>query len=178
MPLSRNKTNLLFDKYRQFRSIKKMTLSGSEKYRRKKLGYEYDGGSNPKLYITLRSSILILTIVVSVIVLKLLMVLTGKPAASILYDSGVTTLSKIQLLSNWLSENCSHLLWPSIKGSSWILFSWMLLYFDSSQPGVNPPASLSPRRTNYISKASSHHIGYLTSMAAGIVIFCLSLSNV
>ncbi|KAG4066622.1 hypothetical protein HA402_007258 [Bradysia odoriphaga] len=155
-----------------------MTISGSEKYSRRKLGYENNGGSNPKLQISLRSSILILAVIVSVIVLKLLVVLTGKPAASILLDSGAMALAKIQLLSNWLSENCSHLLWPSIKGSSWILFSWMLLYLDSSEPGVNPPTTLSPRQTNYIRKSSSHHIGYLTSLATGIVIFCLSLSNV
>lgn len=57
-----------------------MTLSGSEKYSKRKLDYDGNDGdgfaSNPKLHISLRSSILILGIIFSVIVLKFLVVLS------------------------------------------------------------------------------------------------------
>lgn len=79
--------------------------------------------------------------------IKVLHVTAGKPITLILNDTGIDMLTKVQFTSNWLSDNCSHLLWPSIKGLSLTVASWTLLYLDSNVPGVNPPATLSPRKT-------------------------------
>lgn len=77
---------------------------------------------------------------------KNLLFTAGKPITSLLNDTGIDMLTKVQLTSNWMSENCGCLLWPSIKGLSWTIAAWTLLYLDSDEPGVNPPVPLSPRK--------------------------------
>lgn len=65
----------------------------------------------------------------------------------ILLDIGTSMLNKVEFSLNWLSENYGHISWPLLKGLSWTIASWTLLYLDSSLPGVNPPTTLSPRKT-------------------------------
>ncbi|KAJ6632674.1 hypothetical protein Bhyg_15749, partial [Pseudolycoriella hygida] len=95
---------------------------------------------------------------IATILLKFLVALTGKSFTLLLSDTGTNMLTKVQFTSNWLSDNCSYLVWPLIKGLSWTVASWALLYLDSNEPGINPPATLSPRKARYPS--SFHHIGY------------------
>jgi len=161
-----------------------MTLMSGEKYNENKWknGYGSNGGGyldKPKTILTLRISALLVIAVVCIVLLKFLVVLTGKPITLLLNDTGIDMFTKVQLTSNWISENCNYFLWPLIKGLSWTVASWTLLYLDSDVPGKNPPTPLSPRKTRCgnQSPATFHHIGYLTSLATGFVVFSLALFN-
>ena len=39
---------------------------------------------------------------------------------------------------------------PSLYGCSMVLFSWLLVYFDSKVPGVYPPTPVSPKKHRWI----------------------------
>jgi len=158
-----------------------MTLMSGKKCNENKWKNGYNNGylDKPKTILTLRVSALLVIAVLLIVLLKFLVVLTGKPITLLLNDTGIDILAKVQFTSNWISDNCSYILWPSIKGLSWTIASCTLLYLDSDVPGVNPPITLSPRKARYSNQnhGTFHHIGYLTSLATGLVIFSFSLNN-
>lgn len=49
-------------------------------------------------------------------------------------------------LFNYCPENLTVLVLPFLYASSMILFSWMLVYYDSKVPGVYPPSPISPKK--------------------------------
>ncbi|XP_076326144.1 ADP-ribosylation factor-like protein 6-interacting protein 6 [Tachypleus tridentatus] len=55
------------------------------------------------------------------------------------------------------------------------LFTWMVVYLDSSQPGVEPPSPLSPRKIR-MSSGHSYHIGYIMAVVNGFLFSALALT--
>ncbi|XP_061391418.1 uncharacterized protein LOC133326829 [Musca vetustissima] len=75
----------------------------------------------------------------------------------------------------WAKEHeVLHILQPIACGLLVAIFGYSLIYLDSNVPGVNPPSPFSPRkRVYYHQQKSSIHLGYLTALAAGLVIAVL-----
>ncbi|XP_058066944.1 uncharacterized protein LOC131216464 [Anopheles bellator] len=56
-------------------------------------------------------------------------------------------------------------------------FTWYVVYLDSSIPGVNPPTPFSASKKRYrggsLSKERRFHLGYITAMISGLVVFLI-----
>ncbi|XP_052860749.1 uncharacterized protein LOC128267842 [Anopheles cruzii] len=56
-------------------------------------------------------------------------------------------------------------------------FTWYVIYLDSSIPGVNPPTPFSASKKRYrggsMSKERRFHLGYITAMISGLVVFLI-----
>ncbi|XP_022242703.1 uncharacterized protein LOC106460300 isoform X2 [Limulus polyphemus] len=54
------------------------------------------------------------------------------------------------------------------------LFTWMIIYLDSCQPGIQPPSPLSPRKIR-ASSGHTFHTGYILALVNGVLFSALAL---
>ncbi|XP_050091658.1 uncharacterized protein LOC126575150 [Anopheles aquasalis] len=58
-------------------------------------------------------------------------------------------------------------------------FTWYVIYLDSSIPGVNPPTPFSASKNRYRGGARAaerrFHLGYITALVSGLVVFMIAL---
>jgi len=66
------------------------------------------------------------------------------------------------------------LMWPVINGLTVIIFSWIIMYFDSKIPGVYPPSPISPKK-HRISSGHTFHLGYTIGLLNGLIAFSMTL---
>ncbi|XP_076349247.1 uncharacterized protein LOC143246430 isoform X2 [Tachypleus tridentatus] len=54
------------------------------------------------------------------------------------------------------------------------LFTWMIIYLDSCQPGIQPPSPFSPRKIR-ASSGHTFHTGYILALVNGVLFSALAL---
>ncbi|GLV32975.1 uncharacterized protein CBL_08963 [Carabus blaptoides fortunei] len=69
-----------------------------------------------------------------------------------------------------------HILFPVLCGLLMTSFTWLMMYLDSSVPGVQPPTPFSPARYK-VRSGHSFHLGYVIAVVNGVMVFTLMLVN-
>lgn len=64
-------------------------------------------------------------------------------------------LAQAFVSSVWLQDNYNSLYVPFICGLGVTIFSWIIVYLDSDEPGLNPPSPFSPQKA----KRYVNHLG-------------------
>uniref|UniRef100_A0A2M4AMM8 Uncharacterized protein n=1 Tax=Anopheles triannulatus TaxID=58253 RepID=A0A2M4AMM8_9DIPT len=77
------------------------------------------------------------------------------------------------------AEQTAYVLYAIAFGLLVSAFTWYVIYLDSSIPGVNPPTPFSASKNRYRggSRAAERrfHLGYITAMISGLVVFMIVL---
>lgn len=78
--------------------------------------------------------------------------------------------------SNYLVKGFDQ--WMFVRASSFGLavgvFTWMIIYMDSIEPGINPPTPLSPHKIR-LQSGHSFHSGYIMAIVNGFVVFLIAI---
>ncbi|XP_032793730.2 ADP-ribosylation factor-like protein 6-interacting protein 6 isoform X3 [Daphnia magna] len=77
-------------------------------------------------------------------------------------------------LQSILFKQLAVLVLPCFYGLSMVLFSWLLVYYDSTIPGVFPPTPISPKK-HRLQSGHTFHLGYLLGLINGIIVFGITL---
>ncbi|ETN58055.1 hypothetical protein AND_010370 [Anopheles darlingi] len=77
------------------------------------------------------------------------------------------------------AEQTAHVLYALAFGLLVSAFTWYVIYLDSSIPGVNPPTPFSASKNRYRGGSRTaerrFHLGYITAMVSGLVVFLIVL---
>lgn len=48
-----------------------------------------------------------------------------------------------------VQSNIPPIIWPILCGIGMSIFTWVMVYLDSDEPGINPPTPFSPSKSGY-----------------------------
>lgn len=81
--------------------------------------------------------------------------------------------------TNWLHHlfigfDLRVLIWALASGLAVGIFTWMIIYMDSVEPGINPPTPISPSKLREVS-GHNFHMGYVMAIINGVVFFVIGI---